>query len=296
MPARHGFGLRAGRHLIPALLLLPAAVILGWLMFYPFGKAVHLSLTSWDGFSDPQWIGLENFERLLDDERFTDAALRSLMIVLSIPVWILIPYAIAWGLFSRVWGSRFFRFTFFIPAVLSPVVIGIYYGIVLKPDGPFNDLLRALGFGDLTQPWLNNPSLAMPIVIGIVIWSTFGIGVVIFLSAFANLDHEQVDAARVDGANGWQIQRHVIFWQLLPVIEFWAILILILSFTGFFPLIYTLTGGGPGFSTYTVDFDLYKEAFTTGALGYASAIGVAMLLMIAALASAIVALLRWRRA
>ena len=296
MPTRRGFGLGAGRHLVPALLLLPAAVILGWLMLYPFGKAVHLSLTSWDGFSDPQWIGLENFERLLEDERFRDAVLRSLMIVLAIPVWILIPYAIAWGLFSRVWGSRFFRFTFFIPAVLSPVVIGIYYGIVLKPDGPFNDLLRALGLGDLTQQWLNEPSLAMPIVIGIVIWSTFGIGVVIFLSAFANLDHEQVDAARVDGASGWQIQRHVIFWQLLPVIEFWATLILILSFTGFFPLIYTLTAGGPGQSTYTVDFDLYKEAFTTGVLGYASAIGMAMLLMIAALATAIVGLLRWRRA
>jgi len=100
----------------------------------------------------------------------------------------------------------------------------------------------------------------------------------------------------VDGATAMQIQRHVIFWQLLPVIEFWAVLILILSFTAFFPLIYTLTGGGPGFATYTVDFDLYTEAFRTGALGYASAIGVAMLVVMVAIGVALTAALRWRRA
>jgi ABC-type sugar transport system permease subunit len=129
-----------------------------------------------------------------------------------------------------------------------------------------------------------------------MIWATFGIGTLIFLAALSNLDHEQIEAARVDGASPLQVQRHVIFWQLLPVIEFWAVLILIISFTAFFPLIYTLTAGGPGFATYTVDFDLYTEAFKTGALGYASAIGVAMLALMGAIGALLVGLLRWRRA
>jgi ABC-type sugar transport system permease subunit len=133
------------------------------------------------------------------------------------------------------------------------------------------------------------------VVIAIIIWSTFGVGVLIFLSALSSLDRELVDAAHVDGASGWQIQRHVVFWQLLPVIEFWAIIIVISSFTAFFPLIYTLTQGGPGFSTYTADFDLYQEAFAGGNLGYASAIGIVLLAVIGIVAGLTVGLLRWRR-
>jgi ABC-type sugar transport system permease subunit len=184
---------------------------------------------------------------------------------------------------------------FFLPAVLSPVVIGAYYEIVLDADGPLNSLLRSVGLGGLAQEWLNEPSWALPVVIAILIWSTFGVGVVIFLSALASLDRELVDAARVDGASGWQIQRHVVFWQLLRVIEFWAILIVIVSFTAFFPLIYTLTQGGPGSATYTVDFDLYQEAFASGNLGYASAIGVVLVIVIGIVAGLTMALLRWRR-
>jgi ABC-type sugar transport system permease subunit len=283
-------------YLAPLLLLLPTLVLLGWLMVYPMADAIRLSLSSWDGFSSPEWIGFENFSGLLDDIRFKEAVVHNLLILLAMPLWILIPYGVAWGLFAKVRGWRFFRFAFFIPVVLSPVVIGVYYGIVLRPDGPFNELLRSVGLDAVARPWLNEPNLALPIVIAIMIWATFGIGVLIFLSALSSLDHEQIDAAKVDGASPLQIQRHVVFWQILPVVEFWAVLILIVSFTAFFPLIYTLTGGGPGFATYTVDFDLYTEAFKTGALGYASAIGVAMLIIICALAAVIVGLMRWRRA
>jgi ABC-type sugar transport system permease subunit len=120
-----------------------------------------------------------------------------------------------------------------------------------------------------------------------------GIGVLIFLSALSGLDTEQIDAARVDGASPWQIQRHVIFWQMLPVIEFWAILIVILSFTALFPLVYTLTFGRNG--TTVVDFFLYQEAFTGGNLGYASAVGVIMLVVIAAVGGLVLGLLRARR-
>lgn len=277
-------------------LLLPTLVLLGWLMLYPIADVFRLSLTQWDGFSSPQWIGIENFEALLQDNRFKGAVVHNLLIVLSMPIWIAIPYGVAWAFFTGIPGWRFFRFVFFIPVVFSPVILGVYYGIALGPNGPFNELLRAIGLDGVARPWLNEPSLALPIVIAIIIWSTFGVGVLIFLSALSNLDGEQIDAARVDGASPWQVQRHVVFWQLLPVIEFWAILILIASFTGFFPLIYTLTSGGPGFSTYTVDFDLYKEAFTTGALGYAAAIGVAMMAIIAALGAVLIGLFRLRRA
>jgi ABC-type sugar transport system permease subunit len=286
---------RAAARLTPFLLLAPALALLIWLQAFPIGDAVHLSFTRWDGFSAPQGIGLDNFQALVHDKRFKESLLHNLIIVAMLPIWIVIPYAIAWGLHAKVWGWRFFRFAFFLPAVLSPVVIGVYYGMVLKPEGPLNGLLRSVGLGGLAREWLNDPSLALPVVIAIIIWATFGVGVLIFLSALSNLDRELVDAANVDGASKWQIQRHVVFWQLLPVIEFWAIIIVIGSFTAFFPLIYTLTQGGPGFSTYTADFDLYQEAFAGGNLGYASAIGVALLIVIGLVVGLTMALLRGRR-
>lgn len=277
----------------PALLLLPAVALLGWLMVYPAAEAVHLSFTNWDGFSPPHGIGLENFSDLLHDKRFKEALLHNLAFVASLPIWVGLPYGIAWALHREVFGWKFFRFAFFLPVVLSPVVIGVYYMIVLRPDGPLNSALESVGLGFLAAEWLNDPSIALPTVIAIIIWATMGIGVLIFLSGLSSLDSEQIDAARVDGASPWQIQRHVIFWQMLPVIEFWAILIVILSFTALFPLIYTLTYGRN--DTSVVDFFLYQEAFTAGNLGYASAVGVVMLIVIGVVGGAVLGLLRIRR-
>ncbi|HEU4702766.1 MAG TPA: sugar ABC transporter permease, partial [Conexibacter sp.] len=286
----------AKRSVAPLLLLLPALVVLVGLRLVPIADAIRLSFTDWDGYAPPQWVGLDNFKELIHDERFTSSLVHSLEILLVMPIWILLPYAIAWGLYAKIPGWRFFRLAFFIPVVISPVVIGVYFGMVLNPAGPFNELLRAVGLGGLARAWLNEPTLALPIVIAIIVWSTFGIGVLIFLSGLANLDHEQIEAARIDGANGWQIQRHVVFWQLLSVIEFWAIITMIATFTAFFPLIFALTRGGPGFSTYTVDFDLYQEAFVSGQLGYASAVGVALMLIIVVIGVLQLRLLRGRRA
>ena len=262
-------------------------------MVYPTGEAIHLSFTSWDGFSSPQSVGFENFSDLLHDKRFKEALLHNLAFIAALPIWVGLPYGIAWALHRKVWGWKFFRFAFFLPVVLSPVVIGVYYGIVLRPDGPLNSALESIGLDFLALEWLNDPAIALPTVIAIIIWATMGIGVLIFLSALSNLDSEQLDAARVDGASPWQVQRHVIFWQMLPVIEFWAILIVILSFTALFPLIYTLTYGRN--DTSVVDFFLYQEAFTAGNLGYASAVGVVMLIAIAVVGGLVLGLLRARR-
>jgi multiple sugar transport system permease protein/raffinose/stachyose/melibiose transport system permease protein len=286
----------AGRAGTPLLLLLPALAILVGLRLLPIISAIRLSFTHWDGLSAPSGVGLHNFGELLHDQRFKSALLHNLEILLAMPVWILLPYGIAWRLHTGMPGWRFFRLAFFIPVVLSPAVIGVYYGLVLQSDGPFNELLRTIGLGGAARAWLNDPATALPMVIAIIVWSSFGVGVLIFLSGLANLDQEQVDAARIDGATGWQVQRHVIFWQLLPVIEFWAIIVMIASFTAFFPLIYALTGGGPGFATYTVDFDLYQEAFTGGQLGYASAIGVVLLIIMVIIGVLTLGVLRRRRA
>ncbi len=274
---------------------MPAFVILGGLLVIPIIDAIHLSFTDWDGFASPNWVGLDNFTALASDEHFKSSLGHTLLILAAIPLWVAIPYAVAYGLHGGVPGWRFFRLAFFVPVVLSPAVIGIYYGIVLGHDGPLNEVLRQVGLGGLAREWLNDPQLALPIVIVVLIWGTFGIGVMIFLAALGTVDRDVVDAARVDGATGWQVQRHVVFWQMLPAIEFWTILTMIISFTAVFPLIYSLTRGGPGTATYTVDYALYTEAFQNGRLGSASAMGVTMLVFMAIIGAGILLILRRRR-
>jgi ABC-type sugar transport system permease subunit len=126
----------------------------------------------------------------------------------------------------------------------------------------------------------------------IFIWATMGIGVLVYLAGLANVNPDFFDAARLDGASWWQTQRHVTIPELRRVIEFWAVIVLISSFTAVFPFIYTLTRGGPGYSTYTLDYYVYDKAFFGGGMGYASAVGVVLLLIVGGLAVVQILLLR----
>ena len=116
-------------------------------------------------------------------------------------------------------------------------------------------------------------------MIAIVIWATFGIGVAIFLSALSAVDGQVVDAARVDGARWFAVQRFAVLPQIMPSILFWVFLCFITSMGYLFPYVYTLTMGGPGSSTYVLDFYVYQTAFYGGDFGYAAAMGTAILVI-----------------
>lgn len=272
------------RRLGGLLFVLPALAVLAVFRLVPIGEAFWLSLTNWDGFSSPTWAGLANFSEVFGDENFHLALKNNLLILVALPVWIAVPFLLAVALYSKVPGWRAFRLALFLPAVFSPAVLGVYYGIVLRPDGPLNQALRGVGLDLLAQEWLMDGRLALWVVIAIVIWSTCGIGVLIFLAGLGNIDPELMDAARIDGARWASIQRYVVVPALLPVLEVWALVISVAAFTGVFPLIYSLTGGGPGHSTFVVDYAIYNEAFVNGRLGYASAIGVVLFAILTAVA------------
>jgi len=272
----------------------PALAILLVFRVWPLVSAFRLSLTRWNGLTQPSYVGLRNYRHLWADQRFRDALLNNIKLLAILPVWVFLPFLIAQALFNKVLGWRFFRIAFFLPAVLSPVVLGIYYGLVLRPDGPLNRGLGAVGLGSGDRDWLNDPRTAFPIMAAILVWSTFGVGVLIFLAGFSNLDQQFLEAAKIDGATWFQAQRYVVFWLMLPVVRFWSVIILIVSFTGVFPLVYALTRGGPGNSTYVVEFDIYQEAFQKSALGYSSTIGIALLVFVVLLLAILTRILRQR--
>ena len=276
------------------LFVLPTVVLLAIFRLWPLFNAVDLSFMSWDGFSKPVGVGLDNFRRMASDATLKASFYNNLKITLAIPVWTLGPFLIAQALHDRVPGWRFLRVAFFLPALLSPVVVGVYWGLMLKPRGPVDSMVSSVSSVARDKDWLNVPGAAFLIVVLVLMWSTFGIGVLIYLAGFATLDHEVLDAARVDGASTFQLQRHVIFWMMIPVIRLWTVLIFIAAYAGIFPLVFSLTRGGPGYSTSVLEFDIYQEAFENSSLGYACAIGVTLMCFVVVSIAAISWLLRDR--
>jgi ABC-type sugar transport system permease subunit len=282
-PTSQNVTTRFVRTLIPALLfLLPALAILAVFRIVPIGEAFHLSFTRWNGVGEPEWIGLDNFARVLGDPVFWAALRNNLLVLLSLPLWVIGPLLIATVIHSGLPGARFFRLMVFLPAVLSPVVVGAYYNVVLRYNGPFNTLLKQVGLDGLRMQWLNDPNAALVTVVLILIWATLGIGVLIYLAALAQVDPSLYDAAEIDGANWVLKQLHITLPETRRTIEFWTVIVLISSFTTVFPFIYTLSRGGPGYSTYLLDYYIYDAAFFGGSFGYASAIGMILLLVVGA--------------
>ncbi len=264
------------RLFLPAVFIGPALVPLAVFRVWPVIEAARLSFTDWTGINHPRNIGLANYRELWVDENFRTVIFTNLKIVAAVPAFVLIPLAVAMILQTRIPAWRFFRSIFFFPALLSPIVTGAAFELVLTDGGTLNSLLKVTGLGFLRHSWLTDPNTAIAWVIIIVAWSLIGTGTVVFLGAMGAIDRELLDAARVDGASWSRVQRDVVFWQLIPIIELWTILVMIACFAALLPLVLTLTNGGPGYSTYTADFYIYQQAFTLFRSGYASAVSVAV--------------------
>lgn len=276
--------------LTPLAFLAPILVLLLALRIAPMVYGTWLSFTKWQGIGSPQFVGFGNYTQLLADPDVTTSLRNNGIFAASLLVGMIVPFVIAVLLHNGIWGWRLFRIAFFIPAVLSPLIIGIYWSAFVKSGGPFDAVLSDVGLHGLTSHlWLENPVTALPIIALILIWSTFGTGVILFMAGLSAINPSLYDAAKVDGANWFQTARYVTIPGLAPVIVFWAIQLLIFSFTNIFAFIYSLTGGGPGNSTSVIEFALYSNAYQAGFIGYASAIGTFML----AITFVIIVLVMW---
>lgn len=270
-----------GRALLTACLFLaPACLLLVVLRVVPAGSALWHAFTDWDGVQPARAVGLANFAALLRDPVFWTAVRNNLVLVLCVPLWILVSLVLAILIHQEVPGWRFFRAAFFLPSVLSPVIVGTLFTAVLRQDGPVNRMLELVGLGRLTHDWLGNPTTALPTLVLVILWCVFGMGVIVFLAGLAAVPDEIFEAARLDGATGWVYLRHIIVPSLRRVIEFWGVNLVVWSFTSLFAFVYVMTGGGPGYATMLVEYQLYLQAFEFNRMGYACALGSALFLMV----------------
>ena len=259
---------------------LPAILVLLVFIGYPFVSIVWHSFTRWNGYTAPTWIGLKNFEFLLQDANFWNAVRNNVFFALSIPVQLTLPLGLAYLINDRVPGWRLYRWTYFLPAVYPTVVVGVLARLVLQVDGPLNEGLGAVGLAGLQREWLGSAGTALPAILLVLIWANFGYNTVMYLAGISGIDPQLPEAARIDGANSWQVLRHVYVPGLRRVMEIVLVTSTITAFAWMFAYIFTITNGGPGFSTYVIELLVYNNAFGFQRMGYASAIGLVLTLVL----------------
>jgi ABC-type sugar transport system permease subunit len=260
------------------LFILPALVM--YLIFFikPFITSIYYSFTSWDGVSPVKaFIGLQNYAHLLQDKLLGLSLSHNLIWVIlgtAAPIIIGLPLAVLLSTVKR--GRLFFQTGYFLPYVLSGVVVGMIWGWIYNPlFGLLNYVLREIGLGAITRGWLGDPDFALYAVIAAAVWGYFGFCVVIFLAGLQNVDHDLLEAARIDGANSMQTFFFVTIPQLRHVLNMVLVYTLVGGFN-VFDIVQIMTTGGPANHTELIGTLTYKVSFQQNNIGYGSTLSMVM--------------------
>jgi ABC-type sugar transport system permease subunit len=260
------------------LFVLPAFLLYALFMIYPFFQSIYLSFTSWNGVDAvKEWIGLGNYRELIHDDHLRKALRNNLTWVI---VGTIAPMAIGLLLAMLLWrqprGFTLFRTVYFLPQVLSSVVIAIVWGWIYNPIfGLLNEALDSVGLESVSRGWLGDPSVALYAVLAAAVWAETGFVFVVFLAGLQNVSRDLIEAATIDGANAWQRFWDVTVPQLANVITVVGALMLIGGFN-VFDIIFVMTAGGPNNATEVIGTYTYTEAFTQNRIGYAATLSLVM--------------------
>jgi len=276
-----------GERLLPYLLLLPALAILTYVVAIPLVQGIYNSFTSYElaRASEQAWTGLANYRRLLADPIFRVALRNSgIWTVTIVSAQLVLGLGIAMLLNRPIKGQAIFRGLTMVPWIVPSVVAALTWQWMYSEDyGVINYLLQKAGLIDQNIPWLGSPKYALLAVILVGIWKGLPFVTVTMLAGLQAISSDLYEAAAIDGANGLQQFLYVTLPGLRPVIVTVTILSCIWTFNSF-DLVYVLTKGGPMNATQTMPTYTYFQAFSIFDLGYGSALGVVMLLILAVLA------------
>lgn len=250
-----------------------AVPVLGFAIFAlgPMIASLYLSFTEYDVLSAPEFVGLENYERLVADDAFAQKTLvNTFFYFIGIPIGMVLSLLIAIGLNQKLRFQAFFRTVYFIPTVCSVAALALVWKFIYDSDyGLLNTYLQMLGW-DQPPGWLDDPALVKPSLIVMGVWANLGFNVVLFLAALQNVPPHLIEAAKLDGANAWQRFVHVTFPAISPTTFFVAVMALIGGFQNF-DQIFIMTRGGPEYASATWMVYLYVTGFQYFEMGYASA-------------------------
>ena len=265
--------------LTPYLFLLPAIALLGLTVFFPAVQAFALSFTryEYDITQAPEWVGWENFQRLVQDEVFWLTIRNTLLYLFGVvPILVIAPLGLAIIVNQKLKGINWFRTAFYTPVVISMVVAGIAWKALYTQNGLLNQFLQQLGFSE-GIPWLTDPNWAIWSVMLVTIWKGLGYYMVIYLAGLQSISPELYEAAAIDGSDGWQKHLDITLPLMRPYL-FLVAVISAISATKVFEEIFIMTQGGPRNSSKTVVYYLYERAFQDLDISYACTIGLVLFL------------------
>jgi multiple sugar transport system permease protein len=278
--ARSRRGPRSGEGRWVLLFLAPTLIGLAVLSAVPILATFGISLTKWDLLTAPQFIGFDNYAKLLGDGRFLTALRNTAFYtIVSVPLGLALALGLAMALNQQIRGIAWIRTAYFLPLVTSATAIALVWLWIYSPTGPLNDLLRA--FGIPPQRWVSNPTLAMPSIIAMSIWQGLPANTIIFLAGLQGIPAEYYDAASVDGAGRRARFRKITLPLLTPSIFFTGVLALIGAFQVFDQVYVMANPGKPGEATITLVYFIYEAGFRNFKMGYASAASWVMFLIVA---------------
>jgi ABC-type sugar transport system permease subunit len=268
-------------NLIWYLFVSPAIILIIVFMVIPIIEALSLATYQWNGIRPRVYIGLENFQDLWTDRFFIGALQHTLLFsVVATLGTVTLGLLLAVAISRRVPGHEIYRVLFYLPVMVPITVVGALWVRILEPNfGLLNTFLRSVGLESLARSWLADINLALFVLIGVTIWQYSGFPMIVLLAGIENISEDIHEAATLDGVSEWQRLIYLTLPLIRPVLISISVLQVIFSLK-VFDLVWVMTRGGPGQSTDVLGTFLFDEAFFKRKYGYASAVAVAMFVII----------------
>lgn len=271
--ANVSFWERHQTRLAPLVFLLPALIMFLVYVVYPIVQSFWLSLYEWDGLGEKVFIGLDNYRELFDSYEFWTAIQNNILWLVFYMLAPVFGLAVALYLNQKVRGIRLIKSLFFFPFVISLVVVGLVFSWFYDPT--FGLLAKLLGSG---IPILSDENYVTYGIIAAGLWPQTAYCMILYLTGLNNVNPEQIEAARIEGAKGWSMLWYVILPQLRPA-TFIAVVVTVIGALRSFDLIAVMTAGGPFGSSTVLAYMMYEQAIVNFRVGYGAAIAVVLFLI-----------------
>ncbi|WP_163539704.1 sugar ABC transporter permease [Gracilibacillus sp. YIM 98692] len=264
------------------LFIAPMFIGTSILVIFPIVASLALSFTDWNfvsGYANASFIGFDNFIALFNDDVFLKSLGNNFIVLIAIPITLILSLGIAVIINKYIFFKDLFKVIFFMPFISSVVAVAVVFRVLFHPsEGPVNQFLMSIGI-DNPPGWIADTTYALPSVMIILIWTSIGFNLIIYLAGLQNIPKELYEAAQIDGASAWYQFTKITIPLVSPTTFLLFVTGLIASFK-IFDLIIVLTEGGPANSTNIPVVYLYQQAFIELKTGYSSAIALVMFVII----------------
>ena len=264
----------------PYLYIAPLVALLLFVFGYPLVRIFEFSFKMVRGIDGP-WIGLRNYELVLNQPLFWESVRHNLLLLIAVPFMVVWSLLIAVLLYERVKAWKLYRVVLFMPYILAIPIIAVIMKKIFQFNGPVNEVLRWLSLDFLALDWIGSSDVALWTVMLLIIWRESALGIILFLARMLSLDESLMEAARLEGANWWQRVWHVIVPQMRVVMEFYIVTSVSTILSAVFSYVFMIGGGrgGPGTSTMVVELYIFNALIRTSLPGVASAVSVMLFLV-----------------